>query len=85
MVEGVGVAEYFGMGEAIQIIAILYVILYFSRKQMQSLKFYVITHLCGYSKISHQSSRLSKYLHEVASSAEEELIAAKMVGGKKRR
>jgi hypothetical protein len=32
-----GLAEYFGIGEAIGIIATLFVILYFSRKQMQSL------------------------------------------------
>ena len=33
----IGLAEYFGMGEAIGIISTLFVILYFSRKQMQSL------------------------------------------------
>lgn len=32
-----GIAEYFGMAEALGIIAILFVVLYFSRKQMQSL------------------------------------------------
>jgi hypothetical protein len=32
-----GLAEYFSMGEALGIIATLFVILYFSRKQMQSL------------------------------------------------
>ena len=32
-----GLAEYFGMGEALGIIATFFVILYFSRKQMQSL------------------------------------------------
>ena len=36
MVE-VGIAEYFGMAEALGIIATLFVILYFSRKQMQAL------------------------------------------------
>ena len=36
MVE-VGIAEYFGMAEALGIIATLFVILYFSRKQMQVL------------------------------------------------
>jgi len=36
MVE-VGIAEYFGMAEARGIIATLFVILYFSRKQLQSL------------------------------------------------
>jgi len=33
----IGIAEYFGIGEAIGIIATLFVILYFSRKQMQAL------------------------------------------------
>jgi hypothetical protein len=33
----IGIAEYFGMAEALGIIATLFVILYFSRKQMQSL------------------------------------------------
>jgi hypothetical protein len=33
----VGIVEYFGMAEALGIIATLFVILYFSRKQMQAL------------------------------------------------
>jgi hypothetical protein len=33
----IGLAEYFGMGEAIGIIATLFVILHFSRRQMQTL------------------------------------------------
>lgn len=33
----IGLAKYFGIGEAIGIIATLFVILYFSRKQMQAL------------------------------------------------
>jgi hypothetical protein len=33
----IGIAEYFGMAEALGIIATLFVILYFSRKQMQTL------------------------------------------------
>lgn len=36
MVE-VGLEQYFGMGEAIGIIATMFVVLYFSRKQMQAL------------------------------------------------
>ena len=32
-----GIAEYFGMAEALGIISTLFVVLYFSRKQMQSL------------------------------------------------
>jgi hypothetical protein len=34
---GVGIAEYFEIGEALGIIGTLFVVLYFSRKQMQSL------------------------------------------------
>ena len=37
MVEGVGIAEYFGIGEALGIIGTMFVVLYFSGKQMQSL------------------------------------------------
>jgi hypothetical protein len=33
----IGLAEYFGMGEAIGIIATMFVVLYFSRKQMGAL------------------------------------------------
>ena len=33
----VGIAEYFSMAEALGIIATLFVIMYFSRKQMQAL------------------------------------------------
>ena len=36
MVDG-GIAKYFGMGEALGIIATMTVVLYFSRKQMQAL------------------------------------------------
>ena len=32
-----GIAKYFGMAEVLGIIATLFVVLYFSRKQMQSL------------------------------------------------
>ena len=37
MVEEISIEGLFGIGEAIGIIATLFVILYFSRKQMQSL------------------------------------------------
>jgi hypothetical protein len=37
MVKAVGIAKYFGMEEALGIIATLFVIPYFSRKQMQAL------------------------------------------------
>jgi len=43
----VGLAEYFGMGEAIGIIATLFVILYFSKKQMQSLSLDIETKILG--------------------------------------
>ena len=36
MVE-VGIAEYFSIGEALGIIGTMFIVLYFSRKQMQSL------------------------------------------------
>jgi hypothetical protein len=36
MVE-IGLAEYFGMGEAVGIIVTMFVLLYFSRKQMEAL------------------------------------------------
>ena len=39
----IGIAEYFGIGEAIGIIATLFVILYFSRKQMQALSVVIET------------------------------------------
>jgi hypothetical protein len=39
----VGLAEYFGIGEAIGIMATLFVILYFSRKQMQVLSIEIET------------------------------------------
>jgi hypothetical protein len=37
MVEGVGIAEYFGIGEALGIIGTMFVVLYFSRKHVQRL------------------------------------------------
>ena len=43
-----GLAEYFGMAEALGIIATLFVILYFSRKQMQSLSVDVQTKVLNY-------------------------------------
>ena len=42
----VGIAEYFGMAEALGIIATLFVILYFSRKQMQALSVDIETKSC---------------------------------------
>jgi hypothetical protein len=34
---GVGLAEYFGIGEVLGIIGTMFVVLYFSRKQMRAL------------------------------------------------
>ena len=56
MVEGVGVTEFFGMGEAIGIIATLFVILYFSRKQMQTLSVDIETKIL---------SDLDQRIHEI--------------------
>jgi hypothetical protein len=57
MVEGVGIAEYFGMAEAIGIIVTMFVVLYFSRKQMQSLSVDIETKIL---------SDLDERMHEIA-------------------
>ena len=55
----VGLAEYFGIGEAIGIMATLFVILYFSRKQMQVLSIdietKVLNDLAGRMHSLHQT------------------------------
>ena len=56
MVEGVGIAEYFGMAEAIGIIVTMFVVLYFSRKQMQSLSVDIETKIL---------SDLDERIHEI--------------------
>jgi hypothetical protein len=56
MVEGVGIAEYFGMAEAIGIIVTMFVVLYFSRKQMQSLSVDIETKIL---------SDLDERMHEI--------------------
>ena len=52
----IGLAEYFGMGEAIGIIATVFVILYFSRKQMQILSVDIETKIL---------SDLDERMHEI--------------------
>jgi hypothetical protein len=52
----IGLAEYFGMGEAIGIIATMFVVLYFSRKQMQSLSVDIETKIL---------SDLDERMHEI--------------------
>jgi len=55
----VGLAEYFGIGGAIGIMATLFVILYFSRKQMQGLSIdietKVLNDLAGRMHSLHQT------------------------------
>jgi hypothetical protein len=47
-----GIVEYFGMAEAIAIIATLFVVLYFSRKQMQSLSVDIETKVLSDEKVN---------------------------------
>jgi hypothetical protein len=57
MVE-IGIAEYFGMGEAIGIIGTLFVVLYFSRKQTQSLSIDIETKV-----LNDLTERLDSIIH----------------------
>ena len=57
MVE-VGLEQYFGMGEAIGIIATMFVVLYFSRKQMQALSVDIETKV-----LSDLDLRLREIIH----------------------
>jgi hypothetical protein len=54
----IGLAEYFGMGEAVGIIVTLFVILYFSRKQMQSLSVDIETKI-----LSDLDERMHEIIH----------------------
>ena len=47
-----GIVEYFGMAEALGIIATLFVVLYFSRKQMQSLSVDIETKVLSDEKVN---------------------------------
>jgi hypothetical protein len=57
MVE-IGLAEYFGMGEALGIIGTLFVVLYFSRKQTQSLSIDIETKV-----LNDLAERLDSIIH----------------------
>ena len=74
MVE-VGIAEYFGMAEALGIIAAVFVVLYYSRKQMQTLSVDIETKvlndldekLHGITQIGVQQPGLIKVISNVKS------------------
>lgn len=70
----IGLAEYFGIGEAIGIIATLFVILYFSRKQMQALSVdietKVLNDLAGRMHALHQTLIESPQLIKIVSKAD---------------
>src|SRR5918911_2881945 len=77
----VGIAEYFGMAEALGIIATLFVILYFSRKQMQSLSVDIETKVLsdldekmhGLTQIAVEKPELIKIVSNVESDLTEEI------------
>ena len=83
MVE-VGIAEYFGMAEAIGIIAAVFVVLYYSRKQMQALSVDIETkvlndldekmHAAGEMMV--QKPELVKMLNKNQSNQSPELVFA---------
>jgi hypothetical protein len=54
----IGLAEYFGMGEAVGIIVTLFVILYFFRKQIQSLSVDIETKI-----LSDLDERIHEIIH----------------------
>jgi hypothetical protein len=70
-----GIAEYFSMAEALGIIATLFVILYFSRKQMQTLSVDIETKVLndldermhGLTQIGVQKPELIKVISNVES------------------
>jgi hypothetical protein len=70
MVE-LGLAEYFGMGEALGIIATFFVILYFSRKQMQSLSVDVQTKVRKMAEIIIEKPSMQKVIYKLDKPSEE--------------
>jgi hypothetical protein len=54
----IGLAEYFGMGEALGIIGTLFVVLYFSRKQTESLSIDIETKV-----LNDLAERLDSLVH----------------------
>ena len=81
MMAEVGIAEYFGMAEALGIIATLFVILYFNRKQMQSLSVDIETKVLsdldekmhGLTQIAVEKPALIKIVSNVESDLTEEI------------
>src|ERR687892_912052 len=69
MVE-VGIAEYFGIGEALGIIGTMFIVLYFSRKQMQSLSVDIETKVL---------SDLDEKMHDLTQMAVEKPESIKIV------
>src|SRR5438874_12505040 len=76
-----GIAEYFGMAEALGIIATLFVVLYFSRKQMQKLSVDIETKVLSdldekihdLTKIAVEKPQLIKIVSNVESDVSEEI------------
>ncbi|PWU80554.1 MAG: hypothetical protein DLM72_11620 [Candidatus Nitrosopolaris wilkensis] len=77
----VGIAEYFSMAEALGIIATLFVILYFSRKQMQSLSVDIETKVLsdldekmhGLTQMAFEKPQLIRIVSNVESDLTEEV------------
>ncbi len=71
----IGIAEYFGMAEALGIIAAVFVVVYYSRKQMQALSIDIETKILndldeklnGITQIGVQQPELIKVLSNVKS------------------
>src|ERR1051326_1764348 len=76
-----GIAEYFGMAEALGIIATLFVVLYFSRKQMQKLSIDIETKVLsdldekmhGLTHIAVEKPQLIRIVSNVESGLTEEI------------
>jgi hypothetical protein len=76
-----GIAEYFGMAEALGIIATLFVVLYFSRKQMQSLSVDIETKVLsdldekmhGLTQMAVEKPELIKIVSDVESDLTQEV------------
>ena len=80
MVE-VGIAEYFGIGEALGIIGTMFIVLYFSRKQMQSLSIDIETKVLndldekmhGLTQMAVEKPQLIRMVSNVESDLTEEI------------
>jgi hypothetical protein len=75
MVE-VGVAEYFGMAEALGIIAAVFVVLYYSRKQIQALSVDIETKVHSAREMMVQKPELVKMLNKNETKGSPELVFA---------